>query len=168
MNRRGPGQDSVQIRTFTSSSPEETIGIGRSIAGILKKGSILALRGSLGAGKTCLVKGIASFFGIDEEITSPTYTIVSEYEGTMNGKSLPFYHIDAYRLKGEDDFTAMGGEEYLYGGGITVVEWSDRINEILPADAVTVDLEISGPNSRIIRIGAKKESGGYNLEHIGH
>ena len=137
---------------FVSSSPEETMAIGRQIAGILKKGSILALRGPLGAGKTCLVKGIARYLAVEEEITSPSYTIVSEYEGKLNGNALPFYHIDVYRLQGDDDFIALGGEEYLFGQGISIVEWSERIPNSLPAEAWIADIEISGNMQRIIRI----------------
>jgi tRNA threonylcarbamoyladenosine biosynthesis protein TsaE len=82
-----------------SASPEETRAAGERLAPHLPKGAVVALRGGLGAGKTCFAKGIARGLGITEEITSPTYTIISEYEG-------PFYHIDAYRLAGDDDFAA--------------------------------------------------------------
>ena len=135
-----------------SSSPEETIAIGEHIAGFLVKGSVLALRGPLGAGKTCLVKGIARFLAVEEEITSPSYTIVSEYEAKINGQTLPLYHIDAYRLQGDDDFNALGGEEYLYGSGIAVVEWSERIPNSLPRNAEIIDIEITHDSCRIIRI----------------
>ena len=123
---------------------------GEKIGGLLKKGSVLALRGVLGAGKTCLVKGIARFLEIEDDITSPSYTIVSEYEGKINGKTLPFYHIDAYRLTGDDDFTALGGEEYLYGEGIAVVEWSERIQNSLPRNAMVIEIAVTGANTRSI------------------
>ena len=133
--------------------------IGEKIAGQLtadsnlgKEGSIIALSGPLGAGKTCLAKGIARFFSINDEVTSPTYTIISEYEGKKDGKALTLSHIDAYRLKGEDDFIAIGGEEYLYSGGISVIEWSERISGCLPAHTHTVTIEITGGNSRIIHV----------------
>ncbi|MCL2834591.1 MAG: tRNA (adenosine(37)-N6)-threonylcarbamoyltransferase complex ATPase subunit type 1 TsaE [Treponema sp.] len=138
--------------TAESSSPQATRAIGKSIAAKLGKGSVVSLRGPLGAGKTVLVKGIAEFFGIEEEITSPTYTIVSEYRGNLDGSPIEFWHIDAYRLKGEDDFTAIGGEEYIYGSGISVIEWSERISGLLPAGAVMVEIEICGGDNRIIRV----------------
>jgi tRNA threonylcarbamoyladenosine biosynthesis protein TsaE len=119
-----------------SSSPEETIAIGERIARGLKKGSVVALRGGLGAGKTCLTRGIARGLGITEEITSPTYTIVSEY---CSG-SLQFYHIDAYRLGGDDDFEALGGGEYIDGGGVSVVEWSERLPRSIPQEALVVEI----------------------------
>ncbi|MDR2102894.1 MAG: tRNA (adenosine(37)-N6)-threonylcarbamoyltransferase complex ATPase subunit type 1 TsaE [Treponema sp.] len=120
---------------------------GERIAGLLHEGSVVALRGGLGAGKTCLTKGIARGLGIREELTSPTYTIISEYQGMV-----PFYHIDAYRLEGDDDFYALGGEELLYGKGIAVVEWSERLPYSIPADALIVEIEISGANERTIVI----------------
>jgi tRNA threonylcarbamoyladenosine biosynthesis protein TsaE len=135
--------------TVISASPEETIAAGERLAESLKPGSVVALRGKLGAGKTCFTKGIARFLGIEEEVTSPTYTIVSEYRG-----KIPFYHIDAYRLNGDDDFIALGGEEIIYGGGVSVIEWSERIPESIPPNAVIVELEIlpEGERKIIIRI----------------
>jgi tRNA threonylcarbamoyladenosine biosynthesis protein TsaE len=130
--------------------------IAEGIGKFLQKGSVLALCGPLGAGKTCFVKGIARFLGVEEEITSPTYTIVSEYEGQINGQRLPFYHIDAYRLQGDDDFYALGGVEYLFGAGLCVVEWSERIFNSLPPEAWIINIEISGDNHRTIRIDRRK------------
>ena len=112
----------------------------------------MALTGPLGAGKTCFAKGIASGLGISENVTSPTYTIISEYEGTLRGKeSIPFYHIDAYRLRGNDDFSTIGGEEIVFGKGISVIEWSEHIPDFIPAYAIEVDIEIENGNKRIIR-----------------
>jgi tRNA threonylcarbamoyladenosine biosynthesis protein TsaE len=130
-----------------SRSREETIALGERLAGLLLPGSVVALRGPLGAGKTCLAKGIARGLGIEEEITSPTYTIVSEYSGART-----LYHIDAYRLSGDDDFNALGGEEFIYGRGISVVEWSDRIPASIPPDAVFVDITIENGGERNISI----------------
>jgi tRNA threonylcarbamoyladenosine biosynthesis protein TsaE len=122
--------------------------LGERIAAGLGKGSVVALRGSLGAGKTCLVKGIARRLGVREEVTSPSYTVVSEYAAGP----LPFYHIDAYRLGGEDEFLALGGEEYLYGGGIAVVEWSDRIPGSIPGSAVLVSISILEDGRRAVEV----------------
>jgi tRNA threonylcarbamoyladenosine biosynthesis protein TsaE len=115
---------------------------------------VLALQGGLGAGKTCLAQGIAQGLGVREELTSPTYTIVAEYEARPGGAPLPLYHIDAYRLSGGDDFEALGGRDLLYGGGICLVEWADRIRDALPAGTISVELEICGENGRIIRVSA--------------
>jgi len=132
---------------FDSASPEETRAIGKRIARLLREGSVVALRGGLGAGKTCLTKGIAEALGVAEEITSPTYTIVSEYQGT-----LPFYHIDAYRLRGDDDFSALGGDEILYGNGVSVIEWSEKLPQSLPDHAIIVEIDITGGETRRITV----------------
>jgi tRNA threonylcarbamoyladenosine biosynthesis protein TsaE len=130
-----------------SNSPEETMAEGEKIARCLCPGAVVALKGPLGAGKTCLTKGIARYFGVNEEVTSPTYTIISEYQG-----NLPFYHIDAYRLRGDEDFSAIGGEEVISGEGITVVEWSERIPQSLPDDAVVVEIALGQDGRRHIRM----------------
>jgi tRNA threonylcarbamoyladenosine biosynthesis protein TsaE len=132
---------------MVSSSPEETEALGERIAGSLGTGSVVALEGPLGAGKTCLARGIARRFGVEDEVTSPTYTIVSEYRGT-----LPFYHIDAYRLEGEEDFESTGAEELIHGGGVSVIEWSDRIEKVLPDGTVRVRLEILPDGRRHITV----------------
>ena len=140
--------------TFSSSQAEDTFTLGKRLAPLLEKGSIVALNGPLGAGKTCFIKGVAVGLGVEEEVTSPTYTIVSEYEGSLLGKTIPVYHIDAYRLRGTDDFSAIGGEEMIFGDGISLVEWSENINDFIPPEALRVDIEISanGDNKRLLRI----------------
>ena len=129
-----------------TSSPEETEALGYSIGLVLKPPAVIALKGALGAGKTCLAKGIARAIGIGE-ITSATYTIASEYHG-----KIPLYHIDAYRLNGDDDFENTGAGEYIGSGGITIIEWCDRIPRSIPPDAVRISIEISGGQNRIFRI----------------
>ncbi|MDR0390154.1 MAG: tRNA (adenosine(37)-N6)-threonylcarbamoyltransferase complex ATPase subunit type 1 TsaE [Spirochaetaceae bacterium] len=130
-----------------SASPLETIKIGEELAALLWPGSVVALRGTLGAGKTQLVKGLARGLGIHEEITSPSYTIISEYEGI-----LPLYHMDAYRLSGEEEFIRTGAEELFYGKGISVVEWSERVQGLIPADAVLAEIAITGPEERRVTV----------------
>ena len=133
---------------FASSREEDTFALGGRLASLLDKGSIVALKGGLGAGKTCLVKGITRGLGVEEEVTSPAYTIISEYDGT----DTRVYHIDAYRLKGNDDFSAIGGEEIIFSDGISLIEWSCRIDSMLPAEAFRVDIEIKEGSHRLIRI----------------
>ncbi|MDR0487360.1 MAG: tRNA (adenosine(37)-N6)-threonylcarbamoyltransferase complex ATPase subunit type 1 TsaE [Treponema sp.] len=145
-----------------SDSPEETEVIGERIASKLSAGAVVALRGDIGAGKTCLVKGIARGLGVEDTVTSPTYTVVSEYQG-----DIPVFHIDAYRLSGDDDFEDTGAHELLGAHNISLVEWSERIPRSLPAGditnaagcgqggvsgTITVTIQISGLCSRIIRI----------------
>ncbi|MDR0730609.1 MAG: tRNA (adenosine(37)-N6)-threonylcarbamoyltransferase complex ATPase subunit type 1 TsaE [Treponema sp.] len=141
------------LTEFRSNSPGETQALGQLIARRLGPGRTLAIQGALGAGKTCLTKGIARGLGVSEELTSPTYTIVSEYEARPpGGPPLPLYHIDAYRLSGEDDFEAIGGRDLLYGGGICLIEWAERIREALPPGTIFVEIDISGETGRIIRV----------------
>ena len=135
-------------RTEISSSPEETEAIGERLASRLKPGAVIALRGGLAAGKTCFVKGIARGLGITETVTSPTYTIITEHTARLGGQTIPLYHIDAYRLNSDDDFLSTGAGELIGGQGITVIEWSERVPGSIPHNAITVEIEITGPFER--------------------
>jgi tRNA threonylcarbamoyladenosine biosynthesis protein TsaE len=129
-----------------SSSPEETLALGEELGRSLKPGSVVALKGGLGAGKTCFAKGIALALGVQDEVTSPTYTIISEYEGTY-----PFRHADAYRLRGDEDFALLGAEELFDGEGVTVIEWPEKIAGTIPPESLVVEISIQDDGSRIIR-----------------
>ena len=131
-----------------TNSAEETFLLGKRLSLMLKKGSVVALQGAVGAGKTCLSKGISKGAGITEELTSPSYTIISEYEALLDGEIIPFYHIDAYRLNGNADFSAIGGEEIVFGNGISVIEWSERLPDFISTKAIKVDIKILGDNKR--------------------
>jgi len=133
---------------YVSSSPLDTEDFGRRLASYLKPGTVIALSGGLGAGKTCLVKGIASALGSSENITSPTYTIINEYQCDI----CPLFHIDAYRLNGDEDFDSTGAGDCFSAGGITIIEWSERIPTSVPPGAIGIEIEISGPQSRIFRL----------------
>jgi len=134
------------------SNPEETLSLGKKIACILKKGSVVALNGPLGAGKTCLAKGIAVGLGVKETVTSPSYTIVSEYEGILQGESVQIYHIDAYRLAGNDDFSAIGGEEIIFGDGISIIEWCERVPVFIHNGVLRVDIQIMNDERRQFKV----------------
>ena len=121
--------------------------LGERIGRVLKKGNVVALRGGLAAGKTTLTKGIARALAVPDEVTSPTYTIISEYAG-----KIPLYHMDAYRLGGEEEFLSIGAEEFLYGAGICVVEWSERVAACMPPSAVRIELEILEDGRRRVAI----------------
>ena len=105
---------------FNTSSAEETIALGKKIGSLLQKGDIIAMQGTLAAGKTTITKGIAQSLGIKDEITSPTFCLISEYEGKM-----PLYHMDVYRLDGGEEFINLGVEDLIYGNGVSLIEWSD-------------------------------------------
>jgi tRNA threonylcarbamoyladenosine biosynthesis protein TsaE len=135
------------LTELVSSSPEETEALGEDIARRLKPGAVVALRGGLGSGKTSLAKGIARGLGVGETVTSPTYTIIAEYAGTI-----PLRHIDAYRLSGDEDFERTGAAELLGGDGVSLIEWSERIPHSLPDGVITIAIEITGPTERHIRV----------------
>lgn len=133
--------------TFKTKTPEETIELGRKIGKLLKKGDILAMQGTLAAGKTTITKGIAESLGVSDTITSPTFCLISEYEGKM-----PLYHMDVYRLEGTDDFENLGTEDMLYGEGVSIIEWSEKIMDALPKKTIILKLEPQDDGSRIITI----------------
>ena len=134
--------------TFHTSSAEETIEFGKKIGSLLKKGDIIAMQGTLAAGKTTITKGIASSLGIKDEITSPTFCLISEYEGKM-----PLYHMDVYRLEGGEDFINLGVEDLMYGNGVTLIEWSEKVMDELPKKTIILKLEpIEGTTERNITL----------------
>jgi tRNA threonylcarbamoyladenosine biosynthesis protein TsaE len=130
-----------------SNSAEDTIKIGKLIGSSLTKGTVIAYKGTLAAGKTTLTKGIAESLEIDEVITSPTFTLVSEYDG-----KLPLYHFDVYRLDSVEDFLNIGSEEMMYGDGVCAIEWSEKIESALPKEAIIIDIEILTPETSKITI----------------
>jgi tRNA threonylcarbamoyladenosine biosynthesis protein TsaE len=116
---------------------EETIKFGTELAAKLTPGTVIALIGDLGTGKTSLTKSIAAALGIEEIITSPTFNIVKEYD---SGR-LPLYHFDVYRIGDVDEMYELGYEEYFYGKGVSIVEWADLIEDIMPEDTLTINIE---------------------------
>lgn len=133
--------------TFICKSESDTKELGRRLARTAKAGSVISLRGSLGAGKTVFAKGFAEELGITEAIVSPTFTLVQEYEGRLK-----MYHLDLYRLSGEDEFESMGGEDFLYSDGVTLIEWSEKIDSMLPDDTIHVEIGIQPDLTRKIEI----------------
>ena len=121
---------------YVSHSEAETEDLGRRLAAALGPGAVVAYRGDLGLGKTAFTRGLARGLGYQGRVTSPTFTIVYEYEGT----GLPLFHFDMYRLEGPEDLFGIGWEDYLDRGGVCAVEWSERVEEALPEDAVTVTI----------------------------
>lgn len=133
--------------TFVTHSAEETIQLGKKIGSLLQPGAIIAMEGNLAAGKTTITKGIAKSLGIEETITSPTFTLISEYAGKM-----PLYHMDVYRLDSCEDFINLGVEDLMYGDGVSIIEWSERVREELPKSTITLRLEIREDGGRDITL----------------
>jgi len=134
----------------TTASVDETMDLARAVAGSLSPGSVLALHGDLGAGKTHFVKGLAEGLGYEpHEVRSPTFTIVQVHEG----EAMPLYHFDAYRVGSAGEFVDLGFEEYVYGEGVTVVEWPERVEELLPEDTIWLTITHVSPSERRIERG---------------
>ena len=135
--------------TYISKSEQETERIGSEFAASLPGGTVVAMYGDLGAGKTAFVRGMAQGLGITQRVTSPTFTIVNEYEGGR----LPLFHFDMYRLHSAEELFDIGWEDFLSRGGICAVEWSENIQEALEPGTVYVDIRRGqGEQERIISI----------------
>jgi tRNA threonylcarbamoyladenosine biosynthesis protein TsaE len=132
-----------------SASVEDTLRLGRALGRALRPGDVVALVGRLGAGKTHLAKGIAAGLGVvdDRCVSSPTFVLVNEYPAR-----LPLHHVDAYRLAGAAQLAAIGFEELCAEGGVVLVEWADRVREIIPAAAIWISLRIEGEQERRLEV----------------
>ncbi len=140
--------------TFRATTEDATQSLGAALAGALPEGSVVGLIGTLGAGKTRLVQAIAEASGVDRrDVVSPTFVFVHEYKGRR-----PIYHIDAYRLKDDDEFLELGPDEYFESDGITLVEWADRVERCMPVERLEVEIRIDGESARTFALrshGAK-------------
>ena len=134
---------------YLSHSSEETERIGETLGKTLRPGSVVAYRGGLGMGKTAFTRGLARGLGCAGRVTSPTFTIVNEYSGTV-----PLFHFDMYRLGSSDELFDIGWEDYLIRGGVCAVEWSEQAEEALPPGSVLVSIARAegAENGRIITI----------------
>ena len=133
-----------------TESYAETKQIGRALGSLLGAGDIVALYGDLGAGKTAFSQGIAAGMGIEDAITSPTYLVIKVYPA-----DLPLYHIDTYRLEGSEDLVYLGYEEFFFGTGVTVIEWAEKISDLLPEERLDVNIEVMGEFKRKLKFTGK-------------
>jgi len=141
--------DSAPLEVVVRSE-SETDRLGALLADVLESGTVVALVGNLGAGKTRLVRAVAIAAGVDpREINSPTFVLVHEYEGRW-----PIYHFDTYRLQNPDEFLDLGAQDYFASGGICFVEWADRVPQTLPVDHLRIEIETIGETERKFRITA--------------
>lgn len=144
---------------FLSSSQSETEALGRKLGSLLSSGAFVALFGDLGGGKTCFVRGMVESVSPESAhlVASPTFAIMNEYPG-----AIPVYHFDFYRLSCESDIAELGFEDYFNGTGICIVEWSERLEELLPPDYLQLRFEHAGENQRAISIQAV----GHSMQKI--
>jgi tRNA threonylcarbamoyladenosine biosynthesis protein TsaE len=128
---------------ISTKSKDETLRLGRKIAGGLKAGDVVAFYGGLGAGKTTLIQGIASGLGIKNYVTSPTFTIINEFKGKV-----PLFHVDLYRMHDLYEIETLALEEYFDKGGIVLIEWAEKMGETLPSDAKSIKIKVLSENGR--------------------
>jgi tRNA threonylcarbamoyladenosine biosynthesis protein TsaE len=141
---------------FHANGPEDTEKLAKELSLFLDEGAIISLNGDLGAGKTFFSQAVARSLGVNDTVNSPTFTIIKEYQGRL----LPFYHMDVYRitvLEAEE----LGLDEYFYGVGVTIVEWANRIEAIMPPERLSIHIEYLGPEQRsflIVPSGVKYQN----------
>jgi tRNA threonylcarbamoyladenosine biosynthesis protein TsaE len=136
------------VATFISNSPAETEAIGERLAAEIDAGSVFALTGDLGSGKTLFVKGLVAGLGSSADVTSPTFTILHEYRGGR----VSVYHFDFFRLEDRQSVARLGLDDYFFGDGVSVIEWADRFPEFVPEQARWILFEIKSENQRAITI----------------
>lgn len=141
------------VYEIITHSAEETEGVGMSLAEKAGPGAVIAMRGGLGAGKTAFVRGFASAMGVSDRVTSPTFTIVNEYEGRI-----PIFHFDMYRLSGSDELFEIGWEDYIARNGVCIVEWSENTDDIFDSGTITVTIEKLSDSDRKITIHIPEET----------
>jgi len=132
---------------ITSARPEETEDAGERLGRILGPGAVVALTGELGAGKTCFIQGLVRGLGVTGRATSPTFVLINQYPGRV-----PVYHVDAYRTESLTELMDLGLLELLGGGGVTVIEWADKLESLLPREAIHVHIDGVGDQPRAITI----------------
>ena len=142
-------------------SPAQTFAIGRRLGQLLKPGDVVCLEGELGTGKTCLTQGIGAGLGVAGVINSPTFVFVNEYPPASTGPCL--YHIDLYRVSSYLEILGLGLEDYIYGDGVTVIEWADRARDAIPADRLWIKLDYTDHMKRSLIFEA---SGAHYLEMV--
>ncbi len=141
----------THVESVVTTSPEETRAFGRELAHRLVRGSVVLLSGDLGAGKTTLAQGICHGLGVDAWACSPTFTLVNEYDGTLDGNPVRIYHCDFYRIEEPEELETLALDEVLYGG-VALIEWPEVAAEWAPDDAIRVNMARTGPEERRIEV----------------
>ena len=140
---------------FESFSPDDTYEFAYKLGEKLKPGTVIALNGDLGAGKTLFTQGLAAGLGIKDHVNSPTFTIMQIYEGGR----LPLYHFDVYRIEDPDEMAETGLDDYIYGDGVTVIEWADYIDELMPEDHIKIRISRDPDKGSDYRLISVTENG---------
>ena len=150
--------EAVRTHEFTTESGADTIEVGRKLVKLLKPPQLLILRGDLGTGKTTLVKGIADALDAAEaeEVTSPTFTLIHEYDGTRDGKPVKLFHLDVYRLEGERQLETLGLDELLTDDALVLVEWGEKFKSIKKKATGEIAITSTGGDARKISVMLKE------------
>ena len=153
-------------QTFKTENPAETQTLGEKLGKTLKRGDVIALVGDLGTGKTCLTQGIARGVGIapDEVVNSPSYILINEYNA-----EIPIYHIDLYRLENSEEIAELGLSEYIEGDGICIIEWAERMSDLLPDTCIKIHITLADTNtshSSEVRELTSQSPEDENIRHI--
>jgi tRNA threonylcarbamoyladenosine biosynthesis protein TsaE len=148
-----------KTRTFLSSSPASTRSLGESLGRLLPAGSVVALDGDLGSGKTCFVQGLAAGLGVKDAVTSPTYALMQSYPGRLD-----LHHFDAYMEGRERALLQDGGLEWMHAGGVAAIEWARRVHDVLPLPRVWIRFEHAGASER--RLAVEVEGEGLGAERL--
>ena len=150
--------EAVKTHEFTTQSGADTIEVGRQLAKLVKPPQLLILRGDLGTGKTTLVKGIAQALDAAEadEVTSPTFTLIHEYDGIQNGKPVKLFHLDVYRLEGERQLETLGLDELLTPDALVLVEWGEKFKSIRKKATGEIAISAAGGDARKITVTLKE------------
>jgi len=128
-----------------TKSSEEPKNIGKEVGKLAKPGDLLAFYGELGTGKTCFIQGISQELEVKDYVTSPSFTIINEYQG-----KIPIYHFDLFRLNNEEEILELGYQEYFYGEGLTLIEWAEKIEQLLPKEHIKIVIKFKDRDKRTI------------------
>ncbi len=149
-------------RIVETHSEQQTELLGQTLANVVQPGTVIALIGPLGAGKTRFSQAFSVAMGVhSDEIRSPTFVLIHEYQGR-----LPIYHFDTYRLKDQDEWLELGADEILASGGVCLIEWADRVAELLPADRINIEISVIGESVRRFHIQATGEKSAAMVANI--
>jgi len=147
-----PQEQGVHVLDFVSHSAAQTHRLGVRLGRLIQPGDVLLLTGEFGAGKTTLIQGLAEGLGVAGPVTSPSFTLIWEYRADADHGSVPFYHIDLYRVSRVEETREIGLDEYLYGGGVCAVEWADRVPDAMPVESLRISLSFLSETKRVVRM----------------